>query len=239
MGPAEHLVADLPCSGVPHHHLGALRYHQAVDGAGLVGALRTAPAQWADGEGLHPVGQFHQPLRSGKQLGSEVREDPESVDVDLQLVHDPGKLFHLLPRVELRLVADEIVDPPARHQLGDDVGPEVEFLVHLGGRRFEAQPGGNPCPARAVPGREYPALSAVRGLGVVELQGKGRLSAVHGTGVEDEFRHSWLRSAPRRWKRRSRRCAEGSVLRAGPGTRNASRRAARDRRVSASRPPGN
>ena len=68
---------------------------------------------------------------------------PDLLFIDLQLVHYPGELFHLLPRIELRLVADEIVDSLPSHQLGDGVGPEVEILPHLGGRCAEAQPGGD------------------------------------------------------------------------------------------------
>ena len=89
------------------------------------------------------------------------------------------------------------------------MGPEVESLVNLSGWRFEPQPGGDTRRARTVLGREDPSLSAVRGLGVVELQGKSRLSAVHRASVENKFRHSWLRSVPHKWKHMPRRYAAG------------------------------
>ena len=104
----------LAAGRVPDDDLLALDDHDAVDDAGVVGGLAAAPAQRLDLEQLHPVGELDEPPRAGEELGAEVGGDAEGVDVDVELVDDPGELLDLGRRVELRLVADEVVDPGAR-----------------------------------------------------------------------------------------------------------------------------
>jgi len=76
------------------------------------GAL-AAPAQGLDLEHVHPVGKLDQAPAPGEQPGAEVAEDAEGEDVDLELVDDPGQLVDLMGRIELGLVADQVVDPAA------------------------------------------------------------------------------------------------------------------------------
>ena len=92
----------------------ALDDHHAVLGAGVVGGPLAAPAQRLDLEHVHPVGQLDEAGAAGEQLAAEVGEDPEREHVDLELVDDLGQLVDLVAGVELRLVADQVVDPAAR-----------------------------------------------------------------------------------------------------------------------------
>ena len=95
--------------------------------------LAPAPAQRLDLEHLHPVGELDEPPAAGEELGAEVGGDAEGVDVDAQLVDDAGELLDLRRRVELRLVADEVVDPRAGGEPLDDLVPEVEVVADLDG----------------------------------------------------------------------------------------------------------
>ena len=95
---AEHLVLDHPllrAVGVADDDLLALDDHDPVDDAGVVGRLPAAPAQRLDLEDLDPVGELDEPLRAGEELGAEVGGDAEGVDVDVELVDEPGELLDL------------------------------------------------------------------------------------------------------------------------------------------------
>ena len=108
-----------------HDHV-ALGDHLAVLGAGVVGGPLAAPAQRLDLEHVHPVGELDQPRGAGEHRGPEVGEDAEREHVHLELVDDAGQLLDLRGRVELGLVADQVVDPAALRERVDDVLPEVE-----------------------------------------------------------------------------------------------------------------
>ena len=107
--------------GVPDHDLGTLGDHPAPDRTGVVGGPLAAPAQGPHLQGLDPIRQLDQPTRAGEQQGPEVGQDPDGEDVDAELVDDPRELVDLLREVELGLVADQVVDPLTRGQLGDQV----------------------------------------------------------------------------------------------------------------------
>ena len=125
----------------------------------------------------------------GEQLGAEVGGDPERGDVDPELVDDPGELLDLARGVELRLVADDVVDPRTGGEAVDDVVPEVERVVDLDGRGHEAEARGEHRLTRAVELGEDQPLPVAGALVVVDLQGKGRLAAVHRSREEDQIRH--------------------------------------------------
>ena len=143
MAATEHLVlheAVVRRGGVPDHHLLALDDHDAVDDARVVGGPAAAPAQRLHLEHLHPVGQLDEAAGTREQLGAEVRGDAERGDVDAHLVDHPRELLDLPGRVELRLVADEVVDPAPRGQAAGDGVPEVEVVVDLDRVGRQAQP---------------------------------------------------------------------------------------------------
>ena len=139
---AEHLVADAVAGvGVADHDLLALDDHHPVDGPGVVGGPGAAPAERLDLQHLDPVGQLDQPLRAREQPGPEVGGDAEREHVDAELVDHPGQLLGVHRRVELHLVADQVVDPAAAHPLvGHDV-PEVQLVGDLDRRRGQARAG--------------------------------------------------------------------------------------------------
>ena len=107
-----------PPVDVTDDHLRALDDHDAADRPGVVRGPATAPAQRLHLQHLDPVGQLDQPRRAGEQPGAEVGRDAEREDVDVQLVDDPGQLLHLRRGVELRLVADQVVDGADRASAG-------------------------------------------------------------------------------------------------------------------------
>ena len=192
---AEHLVRDQrrelarDC-GVADHHLLALEHHLAIDGPGVVGRAGAAPAERVHLQHLDLVAQLDQPLRAREQPGLEIGQDADREHVDLQLVDDPGELVDLCGRVELRLVADQVVDPLAAGQVVDDEEPEAELRVDLDRRSGQAQPGGDRRLARPVLAGEESALPPGRGVRVVQLQGERRLAAVHRPGEVDELGHA-------------------------------------------------
>ena len=157
---AEHLVGDHD-GGSPRRarrdvaddHLVALDDHHPVDGPGVVGGPLAAPAQGADLQQLDLVAELDEPLGAGEQPGLEVGHDADGDDVDLQLVDDPGQLVDLHGLVELRLVADQVVDPLAAGQLAHDVVPEVEGRADLDRRPGQPQPARRWSPRRPGPGR--------------------------------------------------------------------------------------
>ena len=116
-----------------------------------MGRALAAPAQRLDLEDVHPVGELDQAGAALEELGAEVGEDAEREDVDLQLVDDLGELVDLVAGVELGLVADQVVDPAALGERGDDVAPEVEVRVDLERVVGQAEAAGElrPAPARS------------------------------------------------------------------------------------------
>ena len=127
----------------------------------------------------------------GEQPGAEVGGDAEREHVDAHLVDQPGELLDLLGRVELRLVADEVVDPVPAHAPVDHLAPEVGAVVHLV-RAASAAPGARTArrwPARSSRVKMTPAAAAGRVV-VVHLQRERGLAAVHGPGEEGELGHA-------------------------------------------------
>ena len=116
--PAEQLVGDdlaeqrFPAGsgGVAHHDRLPLPDEHAVDEAGVVRRPTPAPATILDVE-LDPlVGDLEQPPGAVEELAAEVGEEPEGVDVDVELVGDERELIDLLDGVELDLVAHQVVE---------------------------------------------------------------------------------------------------------------------------------
>jgi tRNA A-37 threonylcarbamoyl transferase component Bud32 len=186
--PAEHLVADLRRGrDVPDDHLRALHHHHPADGAGVVGGAGTAPAQRLDLEGLHPVGEFDEPLRGREEPGAEVGGDAEGVDVQVEFVHRAGQLVDLLRREELRLVHHREVHPAAAAYQPHQVGVQVHPVADLHRVGDQAEPGGQLALAGPVVLGEDHRLEAAGGAVVHDLQGERALAAVHRAGEEDQF----------------------------------------------------
>ena len=73
-----------------HDHL-TFGHHLAILGAGIVGGPLPTPTQRLYLEHIHPIGQLHQALRPGEELGAEVGEYAKGEDIDLKVVDDFGK----------------------------------------------------------------------------------------------------------------------------------------------------
>jgi hypothetical protein len=194
--PAEHLVGDVHVRvvvvgllDVADHDDVALDDHHAVLGTGVVGGALAAPAQRLDLQDVHPVGELDETRGAGEHQRAEVGEDPEGEDVDLQLVDDLGQGVDLFGGVELRLVADEVVDPAALGQVVDDVAPEVELAVDLDRVVGQAQATREAAGAGTVAGDEDLPHTAAGGVVVVGLERQRALAGVHGAGEELELSH--------------------------------------------------
>ncbi|MNW63279.1 hypothetical protein D3C74_414770 [compost metagenome] len=122
-------------------------------------------------------------------MRAEVRRDAEREHVDLDLVHQAGELLDLGRRVELGLVADQVVDRGAAHALVDHEGPEVGVVADLVRGDLESQARGQAVGPGTVVAREDQSAPTPRGVVVVELEGEGGLAAVHRPGEEDELSH--------------------------------------------------
>jgi DNA-binding NarL/FixJ family response regulator len=187
---AQHLVADGTITGrVPHLDLIAVGDHRAADRPGVVRRRTSAPAQRPHLQLLHPVAQLDESRGPREQPGPEVGENAEAERVDAQLVHDARELVDLLGRIELGLVADEVVDTMTRDQLVDHVCPEVEGGRNLDGRPGQPDAGHDSRLATAVQAGEDPSGPSGLGLRVVDLQRESRLAALHGAGEEGELGH--------------------------------------------------
>lgn len=96
--------------GVAHHDRLPFPDEHAIDESGVVRRPPPAPAPGLDVE-LHPfVGDLEQPAGALEQQATEVGEQPEGVDVDVELVGDQRELVDLLDGVELDLVAHQVVE---------------------------------------------------------------------------------------------------------------------------------
>ena len=103
------------------------------------GYLLPTPTQRLDLKHVHPISQLDQATGAVEELGAEIGKDAEGEDIDLQIINDLGQLVDLADRIELGLVADQVVDPLAIGQLGHHVAPEVELLIDLDGIVDQAQ----------------------------------------------------------------------------------------------------
>ena len=166
-----------------------------------MGGALAAPAQCLDLEHLHPVGELDEPGRAGEHPGAEVGEDAEAEHVELQLVDDPGQLVDLLGGVELRLVADQVVDPPALGQGAHHELPEVELRSDLLGVVGQPEPARDLRLAGPVVAGEDPPHPAARGVVVVGLERQRALAGVHGPGEELQFGHGRESCHSGRWGR--------------------------------------
>ena len=94
------------------------------------------------------------PRLTGSLLRSrpEVGHDSEGVDINAKVVNDSSELLDLLSGVELRLIADEVVQCNACGQRFDNELPEVEFVGHLDRGYLKAKAAGEdrlPCPVES------------------------------------------------------------------------------------------
>ena len=156
---------------------------------------RAAPATRLDVQ-LHPlVGEFQQPLCGLEQAPAEVRDEPERIDVGAERIDDVSQLIGLCGGVELRLVADEVVDPPMRLRKPGRERQEVEFGADLDGLDRHAESTRHPCPVTIELRQQQAALVASAQV-VVDLQCEGRLPGAHRaeTETQDTRHHMLLRS---------------------------------------------
>ena len=113
---AQHLVPDLVGTGldVADDDLLALDHHRPADGAGVVGGPCAAPAQRLTCSTSTRSASSTSRAAPGNSRARKSVGDAEREHVDPELVDHPGQLLDLLGGVELRLVADEVVDRAAR-----------------------------------------------------------------------------------------------------------------------------
>ena len=130
------------------------------------------------------VGDLEQPLRALEQPTAEVGDQPEGVDLDFELVDDAGQLVALLGAVELRLVADEVVDRPVLQ--GQRM--EVEIRRHVDRRGRHAEPARH-LVALAVEARQQKTAEVAAGEVVVDLQRDRALPGAHRPEAEAEQAH--------------------------------------------------
>ena len=105
-----------------------------------MGAPAPAPAQGSYLQHLDAIGKLDEARGSREEACAEVGRDAECIDIDAELVDDVSELLDLLGCVELSLVADEVVEAPARRQVVDDDAPEVERRLHLDRGRAQSEP---------------------------------------------------------------------------------------------------
>jgi hypothetical protein len=111
------------------------------------------------------------------------------VDVDVELVDEPGELVDLLRLVELGLVADEVVHALAVREGVDDEVPEVEGVGDLLRSHRQAQARGQHRGAHPVELGEDEPMASPGPVVVVHLEGQGGLAAVHRPGEEHQLGH--------------------------------------------------
>jgi hypothetical protein len=100
----------------------------------------SAPAQRLHLQHLHPVGDLNEALRSRKEPRPKVRQDSEGIDIDSQLIDQACQLLDLRLRVELSLIAYEVINAHTCTQLIDDESPEIEVVSYFDGGYGEPQP---------------------------------------------------------------------------------------------------
>src|ERR1035437_9541573 len=147
--------SELAGGDVPQRNLLTLDDHHAIYDPGVLGSPVTTPAQRLDLQRLDPVGQLDHPLGPGEQGSSEIGGDAEGVHIHTHLVHDAGELLDLNRGVELRFVADQVVNSLAPGGPADDDLPEVEIVNDLDRARGQAKTRGKHRLAGAVVLGEY------------------------------------------------------------------------------------
>ena len=151
-------------------------------------ARGAAPAAGLDLE-RHPlVGDLEHALRALEQPAAEIGDETEGVDVDLHVVDDAAELVALLGRVELDLVADEVVERP----VPDGEGVDVEIGLDLDRRCRDTEPAGD-LHALAVEPREQQPVEMARGQVVVDLERQRALARAHRAEAEAQCRHAEAR----------------------------------------------
>lgn len=194
MATAEQLVADdiaeerLRTVGrlgiADDHGLARVRDHPVHD-TGIVCCPSTAPASCLDLHGNPLVGHLEQPSRAVEEQAPEVGDEPEGEHVDTELVDDPGQLVALLGRVELRLVAHQVVQRP----VVDGQLIEVEIGFDLDGFGSDTQPTRHLAAFPVEFGEQHAEQLSARQV-VVDLQRHRALARTHRAEAEAQRRHA-------------------------------------------------
>ena len=106
----KHRVLYAGRDGVTYNHDVAFVHDRSVHESGVIRGPRAAPTPRLHLQ-LHPfVGYFQQSRGSLEETAAEVGDEAECVDVGAEDVYYERELIGLANRVELRLVAHEIVE---------------------------------------------------------------------------------------------------------------------------------
>ena len=93
--------------GVADHDGLALVDDSSVDEPGVVVCPFATPATGLDLHLVALVSELEHSLRSFEQEPSEVRDESEGIDVDIEFIHHPSELIALVRCVELSFVTDD------------------------------------------------------------------------------------------------------------------------------------
>ena len=140
---AEDLVGNARISGltrITHNHLLTITDDDPIDRSCLMSPTPAAPAQGGHLEDLDPVRELDQACGSREQSRAEVRGDAECVDIDAELVDNVRQLLDVLDSVELRFVADEVVQAPPGGQMLDNDPAQIEIGMDLDGLGTQSEP---------------------------------------------------------------------------------------------------
>jgi hypothetical protein len=146
-----------------------------VDETGIVRGPFATPTPGFHME-LYPfIGDLEETFRSGKELASEVGNEPEGVHVSTKIVNDTGQLISLCRRIELGFIAHQVAN--AMVGVGERFGEfeKIEVIVDLYRLLRETEAAGN---ERALPVQfgEQESFLVVPAEVVMDLQSQGALS---------------------------------------------------------------
>ena len=152
VGATEQVIGDLSrdrSAGIADHHHLAGHDLFAIDETGVVGRSFSTPATRLDLNLCAPVGQLHEPRRTGEHYALKSGEQTEGVDVDPDLIDHSGELLALERLVKLPFVAYHRVDMTQR------LGPLTDKLKQVRARFDEF------CLRRNTEAARHPAVAAI------------------------------------------------------------------------------
>ena len=153
VGATEQVIGDLSrdrSAGIADHHHLAGHDLFTIDETGIVGRSFSTPATRLDLNLRAPVGQLHEPRRTGEHYALKSGEQTKGVDVDPDLVDHSGELLALERLVELSFVANHGTDMTQR------LSPLADELEKVCARFDEL------CLSRNTKAARYPTLTAVK-----------------------------------------------------------------------------
>jgi hypothetical protein len=111
MSPAENLVGNfIALSDIANNNLFTLCDHDSVDGSRIMSCSRSTPTESFNLQCIHAICKFDQSGRTWKEFGLKVSQNSEGVDINAQTIDNLSQLINLNWLIELRFIADDVID---------------------------------------------------------------------------------------------------------------------------------